>query len=182
MLIWGLLLSMVVTAVWALALIKLKDSSFTILAWIVGLALLVFLTFENTRLFNAIEERGQIDDIVCSVENCLRSTFPNITRDYRFDEAGAQQIALMIKVSDPSVAKYVHASDFQGKDWSSVTVTLQKVIRKSSGRYIGYRIGWCLLALILASGIVLLLGMEKGNRRRNNKYGAPRSYDTDIEF
>lgn len=182
MLIWGLLLSIFITVALGFVLLKISNGDFTPLAWIIGFVLLAFLTFENTRLLNAVDEHRQIEDIVTSVEGCLATTLPDYDNNHRFTAEEAQYIALAIKVSDPSIAKYVHASDFQGKDWSSITDSLHTIIKKSTGKYIGYRIGWCLLAIILASGIVLLLGMEKGNRRRKNKYGVPRSYDTDIEF
>lgn len=182
MLIWGLLLSIFITVVLGFVLLKVSNGNFTLLAWIASGILLVFLTFENTRLLNAIDGHRQVEDIVTSVEGCLATTLPDYDNNHRFTAEEAQYIALAIKVSDPSIAKYVHASDFQGKDWSSITASLHTIIAKSTSRYIGYRIGWCLLAIIIASALVLLLGMEKGNGRKKNKYGVPRSYDTDIEF
>lgn len=182
MLIWGLLLSILVTIILGLVLLKVSNGDFTPLAWIVGIVLLTFLTFENTRLLNALDGHSQIEDIVTSVEGCLATTLPVYDIDHCFTESEAQYIALAIKISDPSIAKYVHASDFQGKDWSSITDSLHSIIAKSTRRYIGYRIGWCLLAIIIATALVILLGIEKGNGRKKSRYSSPRSYDMDIDF
>ena len=178
MLIWGLLLSIVVTIIFGLILLKVSNGDFTPLAWIVGIVLLAFLTFENTRLLNALDGHSQIEDIVTSVEGCLATTLPVYDIDHCFTESEAQYIALAIKISDPSIAKYVHASDFQGKDWYSITDSLHSIIAKSTRRYIGYRIGWCLLAIIIASAVVLLLGVEKKQKYRTTYSSASKkNYD-----
>ena len=166
MLIWGLLLSIVITIMLGLVLLKVSNGDFTPLAWIVGMVLLAFLTFENTRLMNAIDGHRQIEDIVTSIEACLASTLPDYDNSHLFTMEEAQYIALTIKASDPSIARYVHASNFQGKTWTSITDSLHSIIKKSTGKYIGYRIGWCLLAIIIASAVVLLLGVEKKQKYR----------------
>ena len=180
MLIWGLLLSIVVTIILGLILLKVSNGDFTPLAWIVGIVLLAFLTFENTRLLNAIDGHRQIEDIVTSVESCLASTLPDYDNSHLFTMEEAQYIALTIKASDPGIARYVHASDFQGKTWTSITDTLHSIIKKSTGRYIGYRIGWCLLAIIIASALVLLLGVTRSSTSRSRSSHQDYGYDDDL--
>lgn len=178
MLIWGLLLSIVITIMLGLVLLKVSNGDFTPLAWIVGMVLLAFLTFENTRLMNAIDGHRQIEDIVTSIEACLASTLPDYDNSHLFTMEEAQYIALTIKASDPSIARYVHASNFQGKTWTSITDSLHSIIKKSTGKYIGYRIGWCLLAIIIASAVVLLLGVEKKQKYRTTYSSASgKNYD-----
>ena len=187
--LYGLLIAVAIIVVCLLVLLKFTDVGFNLVSAIMGVALLAFLTFENSRLIKDFQQRNKVDDIMEWVETTLvtaNMVMPGDIQNYTFGTLEAHGIVMAVKsfdvINHSSYADYIHASDFTGKSWTSVSEIIQKVIRKESAKKIGFRIGWCLLAIILASGIVLLLGMEKGNRRRKNKYGVPRSYDTDIEF
>lgn len=166
MLIWGLLISIVITVVLGLCVANYKSGTFNVFTGIVGAVLLILLTIENTRLLNAIVERSQIDDIVTSMVTCIRNDMPEEDGNHCFSFEESCRITFLLKVSDPSMAKHIHVADFQGKNWESITSSLQKSIKKSVNRFIGYRVGWCILFSTVAIVFVLFIGMDKKSSRK----------------
>ena len=176
--IYGLLISLAITAICAFALVKFCKGEFSIVAAIIGLLLLAFLTFENTRLIKDCIQYRNVDKIIDFVEASLIATntvLPEDIQNYTFGPLEAQGIVLAVKgfdiVNQSSYAKYVDASDFTGKSWVSISTIIRNLVRKESLKSICFRIVLCILAIGLAEGLVLLLGMKRGSRGRNAYYG-----------
>ena len=183
--LYGLLISIAVTAICALVLLKLTDLGFTVISAIVGIALLGFLTFENSRLIKDFQQRNKVDDIMEWVETALVTAnviMPDEVQSYTFGPLEAHGIVMAVKGFDvfnhSSYADYIDASDFTGKSWTSVSEIIQKVIRKESAKRIGFRIGWCVLAVVVAMGLVMLIG-KQGGSRRSGGYSGTGSTDYD---
>lgn len=176
--IYGLLISLAITAICAFALVKFCKGEFSIVAAFIGLLLLAFLTFENTRLIKDCIQYRNVDKIIDFVEASLIATntvLPEDIQNYTFGPLEAQGIVLAVKgfdiVNQSSYAKYVDASDFTGKSWVSISTIIRNLVRKESLKSICFRIVLCILAIGLAEGLVLLLGMKRGSRSRSAYLG-----------
>lgn len=170
--LYGFLIAIAVTAICALVLLKFNDGTFTIVSAIVGMVLLSFLTFESSRLIKDFQQRNKVDDILEWVETALVTAnvvMPDEVQDYTFGPLEAHGIVVAVKGFDDlnhsSYASYIDASDFTGKNWTSLSETIQKVIRKESDKKIGFRIGWCVLAVVVAMVLVSFIGMQKRPRK-----------------
>ena len=187
--LYGFLIAIAVTAICVLVLLKLNDVGFTVISAIVSMALVVFLTFENSRIIKDFQQRNKVNDIMEWVETALVTAnvvMPNEVQGYTFGPLEANGIVMAVKGFDvfnhSSYADYIDASDFTGKSWTSVSEIIQKVIRKESAKKIGLHIGWCVLAVVVAMALVLLIGKQGGSRKSGGYSGtvstsSPSNYD-----
>ncbi|MBQ7489058.1 MAG: hypothetical protein IJT51_00895 [Bacteroidales bacterium] len=184
--LYGLLIAIAVTAICALVLLKLNDVRFTIVTAIIGVVLLAFLTFENSRLIKDIQQRNKVDDILEWVETALVTAnvvMPDEVQDYTFGPLEAHGIVMAVKGFDvlnhSSYASYIEASDFTGKSWTSLSEIIKKVIRKESAKKIGFRIGWCVLAVVVAMVLMAFIGKQNLSRKSSSSYSEMSATDYD---
>lgn len=173
--LYGLLIAVVIIVVCILVLLKFNNVGFNFVSAIVGVALLAFLTFENSRLIKDFQQRNKVDDIMEWVETALVTAnlvMPDDIQNYTFGPLEAHGIVMAVKgfdvINHSSYADYIDANDFTGKSWTSVSEIIQKVIRKESTKKIGFRIGWCVLAVVVAMGTVMFIGKQYRPRKSNN--------------
>lgn len=172
--LYGLLIAIAIVSICFLILLEFNNVGYCIVSVIVGVALMIFLTFENSRLIKDFQQRNKVDDIMVWVEKSLATAnviMPDNVQSYTFGPIEAYGIVAAVKSFDSynhsSYADYIDASDFTGKSWASVSDTLQRVIKKESSKKIGFRIGWCVLAVVAAMGIIIVIGKRNYNSEDN---------------
>lgn len=184
--ILGIVISLLAIILLILLLKGVKtNTEISPVGWIVVIAMFILLSFENNRLVSIVDAKLNTDDYIESVKETIETCLSAVGNNHQLSQEEAQLVSIALKTSFPSMSRYIHVSDFVGKDETAIIEAIGTVARKSLNRQLLNTSGWILLTVIIGMVIIIVFSESKSTgkksrrqpitTRRNEQYHSRRS-------
>lgn len=148
-----------------------NHKTFTVLSFIIGVVLFIFLSFQSILLCGAVTIKTYTD----GVEHAIEGWVSNIPSSRHFDKNDSQAIMNRIMEEWPLVGYFVDTADFTGHTSLSIGEAMADAIREYMNWFILRRVLWSLF-FIITGAVVVIKSMEGSSRGRRSSYSRSSSY------
>lgn len=128
-----------------------RNSTFTLMSFVVGVILFFFLSFQAVLLCGAVTIKSYCGD----VEKTINDLVSNVPQDIPFSTENSQQILDRISEEWPLVGYYVNMADFQGHTSATIGAAMADELRSYMNRFIWRRVAWSLCFVVVGAIIVI---------------------------
>lgn len=165
--VWGVIIALVVVGLLFLTLKGVKNNfEITPITGIVAVIMVILLAIENNRLISAIDAKVNSSDYVESMKETVGTCMSALEFNHVLSQEEAQIVSVALKTAMPSMSRYIHASDFVGKDGIAIVDAIGRVADKSINRQLWNIIGWILVTILIGTIVILVFS---GNKSKSNR-------------
>lgn len=186
--VWGLIIALIAVGLLFFALKGVKnDFEMTPIGWGVVAIMVILLTIENNRLIAAIDAKANSSDYSESIKETVSTCMSAVGLEHGLSQEEAQIVSIALKTAIPSMSRYIHTSDFVGKDEIAIVDAVGRVANKSINRRLWNISGWIFVTFVIGLFVILIFSgnKPKGNKtryhakesRRNGRYHSLGSTD-----
>lgn len=147
-----------------------RNSTFTLVSYIVGGILFLFLSFQSILLCGAVTIKSYSEDVECAINSWVAE----VPSDIPFNQEDSQHVLEQITEEWPLVGYFVGGADFTGHTSVTIAQAMAEELRSFMNYFILRRVGWSLL-FIVCGVVIVIKSMERVSRRR---YSSTRSMAT----
>lgn len=147
-----------------------RNSTFTLVSYIVGGILFLFLSFQSILLCGAVTIKSYSEDVECAINSWVAE----VPSDIPFNQEDSQHVLEQITEEWPLVGYFVGGADFTGHTSVTIAQAMAEELRSFMNYFILRRVGWSLL-FIVCGVVIVIKSMERVSRRR---YSGTRSMAT----
>ena len=145
-----------------------RNCQFSLVSFIVGAILFLFLSFQSILLCGAVTIKSYTDDVEVAINNMVSRMPDSLT----LNQEDSQAILDNVVQEWPLVGQFVDLADFRGHTPVSIAHAMCAELHSVMNYYILRRVLWSLL-FIIVSAIVVIRTMEKSFSRSSSRYYGP---------
>ena len=150
--------------------------SYSILSYIVGVILWMFVFVQSILMYGALAAKSEIDYYTDIVQTQINKYYTETT--VLLDNTGIQQLADEIKTYNPLIAQLVSEIELNSYDVEHIAETYTKEVRENLSWYIWKRIGWSSLFIVVGA---IIIGKSTVEKKRNSKIKRHASYRSRMQ-
>ena len=146
-----------------------KNATMSVVAYVVAVILVFFLSFHSTLICGAFTIKSYSD----KVERLINSTVASLPTNQILDQDESQQILETISVGYPLVGYFLNYADFSGHTPQNIAKSMNDTMQTYMNWYILRRLGWVLLFVVVGAFIVIKT-MHKINSKDRHRHSTQR--------
>ena len=139
-----------------------SQRTFTVISYVVGAVLFLFLSFQAILLCGAVTIRSYSTDVETAINGWVR----DVPEYVEFDEDDSQDILELIQDEWPLVGYFIGGADFTGHTPLNIASAMAGELRAYMTRFIWRRVGWSVLFVVVASFVVIKTMEQTGRSSR----------------
>ena len=139
-----------------------SQRTFTIVSYVTGAVLFLFLSFQAILLCGAVTIRSYSTNVETAINGWVR----DVPEYVEFDEDDSQGILKLIQDEWPLVGYFIGGADFTGHTPLNIASAMADELRTYMTRFIWRRVGWSALFVVMASFVVIKTMEQTGRGSR----------------
>lgn len=145
-----------------------RNSTFTVLSFVVAAVLFVLLSLQSILLCGAVKIKSMSDDMRMAINQCLPEYW--INKAVELTPGECQDLLDNVIDEYPLVGYYVDWADFKGYDTTNIADAMIDEMNSFMNKFIWKRIGWSLL-FIFSGAFIVIKTMDVVNNVKRKRTG-----------
>lgn len=144
-----------------------RNKTFTLLSFIIGGILFIFLSFQSILLCGAITVKSYTPEVEYFINNMVS----NLPDDVYFDREDSQFILDKITEELPLVGYFVNQADFSGHTPENIAFSMADELKSYMNYFILRRLLWSILFVVVGAATVIKTMENMARKRYRNMSG-----------